>query len=50
MNAHRPLQIARLLERDSKNCKATVEMVYSSKILTVDYDNICEYTGDIDDL
>lgn len=42
-------QVGRLLERDSKNYKATVELVYSSKVLTVDYDDICEFTGDVDD-
>ena len=46
---HLPLQVARLLERDSRKYKATVEVVYSSKVLTVDYDNICEYTGIVDD-
>lgn len=45
-----PLQVGRLLDRDSKSCKATVEVVYNSKVLTVDYDNLCEYTGDIEDL
>jgi hypothetical protein len=44
------LQIGTLLDRDSKNCKATIEVVHSGKIVTVDYDNICEYTGDMDDL
>ena len=44
-----PVQIGRILERDSKNYKATIELVHSSKILTVDYDDICEYTGDVED-
>ena len=39
-----------MLERDTKNYKATVEMVYTSQVLTVDYDDVCEYTGDIEDL
>ena len=47
--AFSPLQIGRLLSRDSKKCMATVEVVYSSKVLAVDYDNICEYTGDVED-
>ena len=42
-------QVGRLLERDSKNYRATVELVYSSTILTVDYDDICEFTGDVED-
>ena len=44
-----PLQIGRILERDSKNYKATVELIHDSKTLTVDYDDICEYTGDVED-
>ena len=43
------IQVGRLLERDSKNYKATVELVYSSAVLTVDYDDICEFTGDVED-
>jgi hypothetical protein len=42
-------QVGRLLDRDSKNYRATVELVYSSTILTVDYDYICEFTGDVED-
>lgn len=44
------VQVGRVLDRDSKKCKATVEVVYNRQVLTVDYDNICEYIGDIDDL
>lgn len=44
------VQVGRILDRDSKKCKATVEVVYNRQVLTVDYDNICEYIGDIDDL
>ena len=43
------LQVGRLLERDLRNYKATVELVYTSQVLTVDYDDICEFTGDVDD-
>lgn len=44
------MQVGRVLDRDSKKCKATVEVVYNRQVLNVDYDNICEYIGDIDDL
>ena len=44
------LQIARMLERDTRKYKATVEVVTTSEVVTVDYDDLCEYTGDVEDL
>ena len=42
-------QIAKLLERDSKKYRATVELLQTREILTMDYDDLCEYTGDVED-
>jgi len=44
------MQIARVLERDTKRYKATVEVVTTNEVVTVDYDDLCEYTGDVEDL
>lgn len=39
-----------MLERDTRKYKATVEVVTTSEVVTVDYDDLCEYTGDVEDL
>ena len=44
------LQIATVLKRDSSACRVVVELNQSREILTLDYDDVCEYTGEIEDL
>lgn len=41
-------QLAELMSKDKKNCKATVQLLKDrDEVLQVDYDSICEYIGDI---
>lgn len=44
------LQLAQVLERDRKSCKAMLQLLSNrDKVLQVDYDSICEYVGDINE-
>ena len=44
------LQIATIIEQDRPNAKAVVEISLSKKVFEVDFDDICEYTGLMDDV
>ncbi len=37
------------MDQDRHKAKAVVELSLSKEVLQVDFDNICEYTGTIDD-
>ena len=43
-------QIATLLEQDRANARAVVNLVVTKEILKLDFEDLCEYVGDIEDL
>lgn len=43
-----PIQMAVIVERNKTKCRATVQLQLTKEVVTVDYDNICEYVGDSD--
>ncbi len=44
------LQIGTILKRDKANCKVAVELVQTREVVTLDYDDVCEYVGNIEEL
>ena len=41
-------QVCELIERDKERCMATVQVLPDrDEVFQIDYDSICEYTGDI---
>lgn len=44
------LQIATVLERDSSKEKVVLELLQTKDIISLHYDNVCEYVGEIDDI
>lgn len=42
------MQMAVVIDRSNSKCKATVQLQQTKEIVTVDYDHICEYVGDMD--
>ncbi|XP_068759419.1 G-patch domain and KOW motifs-containing protein-like [Montipora capricornis] len=42
-------QLAILLERDTSNYSAVIQLLLDKSVCTVDYDDICEHTGDAND-
>ena len=44
------LQIAAVLDRDRSKYKVVVELIQTGEIVTLDYDDVCEYTGDTEDM
>ena len=44
------LQLARVIEQERQKAKAVVELLSSKEILSVHFDNICEYIGDTEDM
>ena len=43
-------QIATLLEQDRANARAVVNLIVTKEILKLDFDDLCEYIGEIEDL
>ena len=41
-------QMAMIVDRNKSECRATVQLQQTKELLTVDYDDICEYVGDSD--
>ena len=44
-----PFQLASIIQRDGSNCQALVRVTHSDDLLALEYDEICEYVGDITD-
>lgn len=44
------MQLARIIEQDRPKAKAVVQLLSSKEILSVHFDNICEYVGDVEDM
>ena len=44
------IQLARILEQDRPRAKAVVELLQTKEVLSVHFDDICEYVGDIEDI
>lgn len=38
-----------LLKRDTSNYSAVIQLLLDKSIVTVDYDDICEHVGDVND-
>ncbi|ELT89666.1 hypothetical protein CAPTEDRAFT_145161, partial [Capitella teleta] len=50
INGKHRAQIGQILDRSKSKCTASVQLLTDrDRILTLDFDSICEYTGDIDD-
>lgn len=43
-------QIATLLEQDRANARAVVNLIVTKEILKLDFEDLCEYIGEIEDL
>ena len=41
-------QMGMIVDRNKSECRATVQLQQTKELLTVDYDDICEYVGDSD--
>ena len=44
------MQLARIIEQDRPKAKAVVQLLSSKEVLSVHFDNICEYVGDVEDM
>ena len=44
------LQIATVLERDRSKEKVVLELLQSKEIISLHYDNVCEYIGEVEDI
>ena len=44
------MQLARVIEQERSKAKAVVELVLSKEVLSVHFDDICEYVGDVEDM
>ncbi len=44
------MQLARVIEQERSRAKAVVELVLSKEVLSVHFDDICEYVGDVEDM
>ena len=42
-------QLGRIVARDKSKYIATVQLILTEDVLTLDYDNICEYVGVVPD-
>lgn len=42
-------QLALLLERDTSKYSAVIQLLLEKSIVTVDYDDICEHIGDVNE-
>ena len=42
-------QLGRVVARDKSRYLATVQLIHTEQVLTLDYDNICEYVGSVPD-
>jgi len=43
------LQVASIIEQERSKARAIIEVIDSQEVLKVDFDDICEYTGHIED-
>lgn len=50
LSLHVVLQLARIIEQDRPKAKAVVELVLTNEVLSVHFDNICEFVGDVEDM
>ena len=41
--------LGRIVARDKTRYLATVQLIHTEDVLTLDYDNICEYVGNVPD-
>ena len=41
--------LGRIVARDKARYLATVQLIHTEDVLTLDYDNICEYVGNVPD-
>lgn len=44
------MQIATILERRTDKYEAIIELLETGEVLTVPYDDICEYVGEIENI
>ena len=44
------MQLAKIIEQDRPKAKAVVQLLSSKEVLSVHFDNICEYVGDVEDM
>ena len=44
------LQLARIIKQERSRAEAVVELVLSKEVLSVHFDDICEYVGDVEDM
>jgi hypothetical protein len=42
------IKLAVIVERYKRRCEAVVKLVQSHEILTIDFDSICEFIGDVE--
>ena len=42
-------ELGEMLDRDKSKQKATVQLIMSDEVLTLDYDSVCEFAGSVPD-
>lgn len=44
------MQLARIIKQERSRAEAVVELVLSKEVLSVHFDDICEYVGDVEEM
>ena len=42
------VQVGEMVERDQKRCRAVVQLLPDRDLVTLDYDDMCEFTGSVE--
>lgn len=44
------MQLARIIKQERSRAEAVVELILSKEVLSVHFDDICEYVGDVEEM